>query len=56
MGTEKTPNFTIIVADSPNEEALASIDEKAAKKQAEAKHTEEILERVKAIKAGQIHV
>lgn len=56
METEKTPNFTIIVADSPNEEALASIDEKAAKKQAEVKHTEEILERVKAIKAGQIHV
>lgn len=56
METEKIPDFTIIVADSPDEEALASIDEKAAKKQAESKHTEEVLERVKAIKAGRVHV
>lgn len=40
METEKTPQFTIIIADKPEEEALASIDSssssKAAKKQAEA--------------------
>lgn len=60
METEKTPNFTIIVADTPEEEALASIDTsrsaKAAKKQAEAKHAEEVRERIEAIKAGQVNV
>lgn len=56
METEKIPDFTIIVADSPDEEALASIDERAAKKQAESKHKEEVLERVEAIKAGRVHV
>lgn len=56
MEIEKVPDFTIVVADSPDEEALASIDAKAAKKQAEKKHTEDILERVKAIKAGQVNV
>lgn len=57
METEKTPQFTIIVADKPEEEALASIDSssssKAAKKQAEAKHAAEVQERIKSIKAGQ---
>ena len=57
METEKTPQFTIIVADKPEEEALASIDSssssKAAKKQAEAKHAAEVQERIKSIKTGQ---
>lgn len=56
METEKTPNFTIIVADSPEEEALASIDEESVKKRTESTHAEDVLERVNAIKAGQVRV
>lgn len=34
METEKTPQFTIIVADKPEEEALASIDSSSSSKAA----------------------
>lgn len=61
MSTEKTPNFTIIVADTPDEVALASSNakrevEKEAKKQAEEKRVAEVQNQINAIKSGQIRM